>query len=161
MLKEVRELVVSNGEKSDAIATSLNENTKTQMKTNVNQFETPKGNSNTKQVPRYSTILKSSSVVSQSSTLTSAKRRRNEIELVDNKSTETVLNAKLPTPKTGKKNVQIGKPLEPKKMKAFTSTTNQLTKSIWVSKLHTETTVTQMEEFIAENTPVTDKTKLK
>lgn len=121
----------------------------------VNQ--TPKGR-------LYSTVLKRSTpVTSQPSAASlemSGKRRRTaEIVMIDNSSAQTVKKAIVPSPKGGTKNIQIGKPLEVQKIEP--KKVNQLSKSIWLSGFHPETTNEEIGDYIIKNTTITDTTKFK
>lgn len=68
-------------------------------------------------------------------------------------------SAIFPSPKQGKKNVQIGRPVSvPQRVPR---NANPLTKAIWVSKFHPETKPEEVEKYIIENTEVKDATKFK
>lgn len=108
--------------------------------------------------PSFSEILKRRPATQHKTPLAN-KRKRDEIELVNMKTSETVARVKLPETKTGKKNQMIGKPIEPKPM--YKKLANPMTKSIWVSGVHPETTTEEIGEYIVNNTSVTDKTKFK
>lgn len=58
---------------------------------------------------------------------------------------------KLPTPKKGTRDVTIGKPIAPRKMKPT------FDKAVWVSGLHNETTVDEMINFVLSNTELNEK----
>lgn len=90
------------------------------------------------------------------------RKRETHISLIDNASATTVNAMKLLTPKQGKKNVQIGKPVvERLKTMKPVNQANPLSKSIWISRFHPETTPKEIENYITEHTEVKDKTKFK
>lgn len=66
---------------------------------------------------------------------------------------------KLPTPKQGKKDVQIGCPVVERQRTPRIE--NPLTKAIRVANFHPSVTTDQVEKYIVENTTVTDRTKFK
>lgn len=116
----------------------------------------------------YSTVLQKSLAVTPKPTTTtssnssamSLKRKRNtELLLIDNSSSQMVQKTKIPTPKQGTKNIQIGKPLELRKIEP--KKINALSKSIWVSGFHPETTTEELDEHIITNTEVKEKTKFR
>lgn len=110
----------------------------------------------TPRLPAYSTVLKSSQ---PSGTPTSTRTKRNELALIDNASLKTVSTIRIPSPKNGTKNVQIGKPLAIKSVKQRIE--NPMSKSVWVSKFHPDTTVDEINSYIIESTPLKDSTKFK
>lgn len=119
----------------------------------------PAGTPNSR--PSYSTILQTKTpVMSQPTTsmLMSGKRRRTtELLMIDNSTSQTVNKVNVPSPQQGTKNVQIGKPVEARKIPP--KKVNPLTKSVWVSGFHPDTTTDEIANYITENTAVTDKTK--
>lgn len=116
-------------------------------------------NETPKQRPLFSTVLQRSLPVTSQPNSASKRKRDTELVLIDNTSLKTVQKKKLPTPKQGTKNVQIGKPLETRKTEPKLS--NPLSKSVWVSGFHPETSNEEVEEFIVNNTSVNDKSKFK
>lgn len=112
--------------------------------------------------PLYSTVLQHTTPVTPNPTASngSIKRKRNtEIIMVDNTSAEMVKKAKIPTPKQGTKDIQIGKPIETRSIEL--KAPNPLSKSVWVSGFHPETTQEELEDYIVNNTPLNEKTKFK
>lgn len=107
----------------------------------------------------YSTVVQSKLPVTPVSTTPSSRKRETHISLIDNATGTTVNSAKFPTPKQGKKNVQIGKPVEQRQNAPRKS--NPLSKAIWISKFHPETTPDELENYIVENTEVKDTSKFK
>lgn len=126
-------------------------------KSTVNQNQTPRSR------PLYSTILQKSTPVTpqpSASAAMSSKRKRNaEIVLIDNASEKMVTKKSIPSPKNGTKNVQIGKPLEQRKIEP--KKVNKLSESIWLSGFHPETSSDEIDEYIIQHTAVADKTKFK
>lgn len=110
-----------------------------------------------REYPPYSTVMKQT--VTQTTPSTTNKRKHNELALIENATMKTVAKATLPEPKTGKNALTIGKPLEPKKQNKRIE--NPLSKSIWVSGVHPETEAEEIENYIVNNTSVTDKTRIK
>lgn len=116
--------------------------------------------------PSYSTVLQSATpVMSQPSSamLFSGKRKRNtELVLIDNSTAQAMKKTDVPSPKQGTKNIQIGKPVELKiTRKVAPKIINSLSKSLWVSGFHPDTTNEEIENYIIENTTVTDRTKFR
>lgn len=107
----------------------------------------------------YSTILQTKTPVIPQPNMPSERKKEKHITLVDNSSATTVESVKIPTPKQGKKDVQIGRPVEERQ--AVKRKANPLTKSIWISKFHPETTTDEIENYIIENTDIKDKSKFK
>lgn len=107
-------------------------------------------------VSTYSTVLKS---VQSTGTPTAAKSKRNELALIENASRKTVSSVKIPSPKNGTKNAQIGKPLEVRPSKQHTE--NPFSKSLWVSRFHPDTTVEEIASYITESTPLNDSSKFR
>lgn len=135
------------------IATETNNTVKLAQKSNINRINTPAIIQSPRK-PLFSTLVKDSSKNPESSnTPPTGKRKRDQLGIIENRTAKTVKQAKLPSPKIGKKSAQIAKPLKP-----FESKPEQrkFEKAVWVSKLHPETTVEEMNEYIVNNTPFTD-----
>lgn len=82
---------------------------------NTDTFRTPNGSANKRIYPKtnsYSTVLQSKLPATPQPDLPSQRKRETHITLIDNASAKTVQSVKLPTPQKGKKNVQIGRPIE-------------------------------------------------
>lgn len=129
---------------------------------NTDTFRTPNGSANKRIYPKtnsYSTVLQSKLPVTPQPDLPSQRKRETHITLIDNASAKTVQSVKLPTPQKGKKNVQIGRPIEVCQNAQRKS--NPLSKSIWISKFHPTTKPKELENYIVENTPVTNKAEFK
>lgn len=108
----------------------------------------------------YSTVLQSKLPVTPRDENTPQQRKREtHISLVDNASATTVKSMEIPTPKQGKKAIQIGRPLE--NTQSAQRKLNPFSKSIWISKFHPETKPEEIEKYIVEQTEVKDKTKFK
>lgn len=110
----------------------------------------------------YSTILQSKlPVTQQPQTPSSSRAREKTISLIHDATGETVQSVKIPTPKQGKKEVQIGRPVTVPERPRVQRNANPMTKAIWVSKFHPTTKSEEIEKYIVENTDAKDKTKFK
>lgn len=126
------------------------------------QLNTPKNKTTKTNTPKqklYSTVLQSKLPVTPQTDTPSQRKREKHILLIDNSSSTTVESVKIPTPKQGKKNVQIGRPVEERQ--SVSRKVNPLSESIWISKFHPETTPEELENYIIEHTGVNDKSKFK
>lgn len=142
--------VDSNKQVMTELAETINKVTKS--------YETPKKPINR---PLYSTILKKKTKLdaTPTSTPSSVKRKRN----MEN-SNGTILNkenANIPAAKMGTKDVVIGQKPQPwvPKFKRLPIEAKKIMKSVRISGLHPSVSVDQLSEYIAENTPLTDKSK--
>lgn len=128
----------------------------------TDSFETPNGTRKPRVYPQsksYSTVLQSKLPVTPKPNTPLERKREQHISLIDNKSATTVSTMKLPSPKQGKKNVEIGRPIEVRQMAP--RNVNPFSKAIWISKFHPETTPEIIENYITEHTAVKDKSKFK
>lgn len=66
---------------------------------------------------------------------------------------------KLPTPKQGKRDIIIGRPVEPKQPRIPKENKPKFDKAVRVSGLHRDTTVEEMNQFILDYTNVNDKSQ--
>lgn len=111
----------------------------------------------------YTTVVKSNlPVTPRPSTPTqtpSLRKREKTISLINNATGETVQTAKFPTPKQGKKEIQIGRPL-PERQRTQRNA-DPMSKAIWVSKFHPETKSDEIADYIVAQTEAKDKTKFK
>lgn len=126
------------------------------------QLNTPKNKTTKTNTPKqklYSTVLQSKLPVTPQTDTPSQRKREKHVLLIDNSSSTTVESVKIPTPKQGKKNVQIGRPVEERQ--SVSRKVNPLSESIWISKFHPETTPEELENYIIEHTGVNDKSKFK
>lgn len=114
---------------------------------------------NRRTYPMYSTMVKSNLPVTPQSQTPSQRQRERTISLIDNATGETVKTAKFPTPKHGKKDAQIGRPL-PERQRTQRNV-DPMSKAIWVSKFHPETTPDEIANYIVTHTEAKDKTKFK
>ena len=108
--------------------------------------QTPKRNDNKLAGAQrtYSTVIKSNLAVTPAGT--------------PRKQTHTI-SVKIPTPKQGKKDVQIGRPLV--KRQLVPRKINPMSKAIHVSNFHPETTTDELADYIVKETDVKDRTKFK
>lgn len=118
-----------------------------------------KSKPNTPKPKLYSTVIKSTLPVTPQPEAPSQRKKEQHITLIDNSSDTTIKSVKIPTPKQGKKDVQIGRAVEERQIVPRNS--NPLSKSIWISKFHPETTPEELENYIVEHTEVKDKSKFK
>lgn len=107
----------------------------------------------------YSTVLQSKLPVTPRPETPTNRKREMHISLINNATGATVKTAKFPTPKQGKKKVQIGRPVEQRQR--VPRKENPMSKSIHVCKFSTDTTTDDIENYIVENTTATDKSKFK
>lgn len=73
-----------------------------------------------------------------------------------NSTSKIIQTKKIPTPKRGTKNAQIGKPLDTRKFEP--RKLNPLTKAIHVSGFHPDTKTDELAEYIIAHSNVTEKT---
>lgn len=113
----------------------------------------------------YSTVVQSKlPVTPQSQTPSSSRKREKTLSLIHNATGETVQSVKFPSPKQGKKEVQIGLPVSVPahgERQRLPRNINPMTKAIWVSKFHPSTEREEIENYIVNNTDAKDKTKFK
>lgn len=112
---------------------------------------------NTPKIKSFSTVLKSVLPVAPRNESPVQRKKEQHISLVDNASNTTIKTVKLPTPKQGKKDVQIGRPVEERQRQPIQRKMNPFTKSIWISKFHPETQPEELVNYIVEHTTVKDK----
>lgn len=125
-------------------------------------FETPNGTKQNRVYPKprtYSTVVQSTLPVTPQPTSSEQRKRVKTISLIENATGETLQTAKFPSPKQGKKNVELGKPIPNRQLPPRKS--NPFTKSVWISRFHPETTPDEIENYITEHTEAKDKTKFK
>lgn len=127
-----------------------------QKQTNMSQ--TPKGNENPFGNSRrtYSTIVQSRLPVTPSET---PRKREKTISLINNATGQTVKSVKFPTPKQGRKDVQIGRPVVERQITP--RNVDPMSKSIWISRFHPDTTTEELESYVVEHTAAKDKMKFK
>lgn len=125
----------------------------------ANKSQTPKGNgiqfgggSRT-----YSTVVQSKLPVTPFSE--TPRKRETTISLIHNATGQTVKSMKFPTPKQGKKDVQIGRPVEERQRPV--RNVNPMSKAIFVSPFHPETTIEEVANYIVTHTDAKDETKFK
>lgn len=135
-----------------------------QPNSNLNQTNAPK--TPTGETPifggktrTYSSIIQSKLSVTPQPENPSQRKRESHISLVNNATKTTVQSVKLPTPKQGKKDIQIGRPVVERQI--VPRNVNPFTKAIWISKFNPETAPEELENYITEQTEVKDKTKFK
>lgn len=150
------------------VMNNLNNNMKFIATTRSDKLNTKEFIGRTPQKNLYSTILKKAMGTNTTTTPVTGKRERektnpNEIVLIDNKTSKTISTVKIPTPKHGTKDVVIGE--KPKlsspqlQRRSNMNMLNRLNKSIRVAGLHPSVTVEKLTEYIAQNTPITEKSK--
>lgn len=143
---------------TNAIVKTLNELKQPHIP-NTTRNITPVSTRTPRRQPLFSTMVKGSlQTASPSSTIINGKRKRDQLVMIENKTAKTVKQTKLPSPKIGKKSLQIGKPLVTLESKPQP---RKFEKAVWVSKLHPETTVEEVSEYIINNTPLTDAKRFK
>lgn len=118
-------------------------------------------NPNTPKPKSYSTVLQTKTPVLPRSDMPTQRKKEQHITLIDNSTATTVKSIKIPTPKQGKKDLQIGLPLNISERRIVPRNVNPLTKSIWISPFHPTTTPEQLESHIIEHTEIKDKSKFK
>lgn len=105
----------------------------------------------------YSTVVQTRTPVVPFSVAPRTKEKT--ISLIHNATGQTVQSVKFPSPKQGKKDVQIGRQIEERQRP--TRTINPMTKAIFVSPFHPETSIQELSEYIVANTDAKDETKFK
>lgn len=132
-----------------------------QKKNITSMLQTPKGNTDGFGGSRrtYSTVLQNKLTVTPLPESTSERKRETHITLVNNKTGQVEKSTKLPTPKQGKKDVQIGRPVVERQR--VPRNVNPLSNAIRVSNFDPNVNTEEVEKYIVENTEVTDKTKFK
>lgn len=114
---------------------------------------------NRRTYPSYSTVVQSKLTVTPQPENPSSRKREKTISLISKTTGETIKSVKFPTPKQGKNDMQIGRPVDERQIP--TRNTNPLTKAVWISKFHPETTNEELENYIVEQTAAKDKTTFK
>lgn len=74
-------------------------------------------------------------------------RQLNDEKITNNK-------VKMPTPKVGTRDIQIGRQITPRKVRDLKP---KFDRAVWVSGLHRDTSVEEMSDIITENTDIKDK----
>lgn len=121
----------------------------------MNKPETPNANQFGSR-RTYSSIVQSRLAVTSSET---PRKREKSISLIHNATGQIVQTMKFPTPKQGKKDVEIGRPVVERLRTP--RNVNPLSKAIFVSNFHPETTPDEVANYIVEHTDVKDQTKFK
>lgn len=125
----------------------------------TSQTPNASNNNGNKMKPSYSRVLQDKLPVTPKSNTPMDRKREKHISLIDNATGETVKSAKIKTPIQGKKDTQIGRPVVDRR--SAPKPVDPLSKGIWISKFHPETTTEELENYIIENTAVKDKSKFK
>lgn len=112
--------------------------------------------------PKYSTIVRSNLAVTPRPENPTERKRDKTISLVDNVTGLAVTSVKVPTPKRGTKDIEIGRPVVTKTfVERKTRKPSELPMTLCASNFHPETTTEELENYIIEHTEVKDKTKFK
>lgn len=116
-LNEIKNEILSKLNEVKKISNETNNLVKS-MNTTTQKTSTNRTSSMMNKTPRkplFSTMLKASSTTTEStSTPQMNKRKRDQLVMIENKTSQTVSTAKVPSPKIGKKAIHIGRPLEVK-----------------------------------------------
>lgn len=105
----------------------------------------------------YSTVVQTKLPVTPFSGTSRTKVKT--ISLINNETGQTVKSVKFPSPKQGKKDVQIGRQIE--EQQRPTRIVNPMTKAIFVSPFHPDTKIDEVSKYIVEHTDAKDDTKFK
>lgn len=128
-------------------------------------IQTPESTPKTSvQRPKYSTIVRSNLAVTPRSENPTERKRDKTISLVDNVTGLAVTSVKVPTPKSGTKDIEIGRPVVTRtfvERKTASRKPSELPMTLCASNFHPETTTEELENYIIEHTEVKDKTKFK
>lgn len=117
---------------------------------------TPNSSKPNKARPKFSTVLQTNL---NRNGPASAKRKRNEVALIENASSRVVSSAPIPSPVYGTREASIGRPFESKpKQNAMKS---NFDKSIWISRFPVDTSPDEISDYIMKNTDLTDPAKFK
>lgn len=182
-LSEVEKVVVETSDKSDGliklVQTRTNFTANNMMRNLAKEQFRPQQQSTSKQpmpqqtpesTPKISVHrLKYSTVVGLNLSVTprpenpGERKRDKTISLVDNATGKAVTSVKIPTPKRGMKDIEIGRPVVTRTFveRKSSQKPNELSMALCASNFHPETTTEVLENYIIENTEVKDKTKFK
>lgn len=125
----------------------------------ANESKTPKVNDKQfgANIRTYSTVVQTKLPVTPFSE--TPRKRETTISLIHNATGQTVQSMKFPTPKQGKKDVQIGRPVE--ELQRPVRNVNTMSKAIFVSPFHPETTIEEVTNYIVTHTDAKEETKFK
>lgn len=182
-LSEVEKVVVETSDKSDGLIKLVqtrtnftannmlrnlaNEHFRPQQQTTSNQAKPLKTPVSTPKTGvhrlKYSTIVKSNLAVTPRPENPSERKRDKTITLVNNETGLAVTSVKVPTPKCGTRDIEIGRPVVARTFveRKTSRKPNELTMALWASNFHPETTTEELDNYIIEYTEVKDKTKFK